>query len=150
MYINAASYLQEIRATNILIHRKEKALKVLDDMLEAKAISYDPDRVSTTPRKDGLEELAFKHIEERKKTEGEIHEKMAWMAKRIDEATDYISEIESEDQQEVLFLRYIECKNWTEIMEIRECDDISGQYKLHKRALESMQKVLNVHSMSTN
>lgn len=149
MYINAAEYLQEIRAINIAIHNRQRALKVLDHMLEAKGISYDPDRVSITPRKDGLEELAFKHIEEYEKTVREIREKMALMAKRIDEATEYISEIESEDQQDVLILRYIECRSWSDILNIRECDDISSQYKLHKRALESLQEILNDHSMST-
>jgi predicted site-specific integrase-resolvase len=142
MYINAAEWLQDIRATNIRIHNKQKQLTVLDNMLEAKAITYNPDRVSTTPRKDGLENLAIKHIEEREKLYAEIQKDITYMLRKMDEATDYISMIESEDQQEVLMLRYIECRSWSDIMTIRECDDISGQYKLHKRALDSLQKIL--------
>ena len=142
MYINAAEWLQDIIATNIRIHNKQKQLTVLDNMLEAKAITYNPDRVSTTPRKDGLENLAIKHIEEREKLYADIQKDITYMLRKMDEATDYISMIESEDQQEVLMLRYIECRSWSDIMTIRECDDISGQYKLHKRALDSLQKIL--------
>ena len=142
MYINAAEWLQDIRPTNIRIHNKQKQLTVLDNMLEAKAITYNPDRVSTTPRKDGLENLAIKHIEERDKLYADIQKDITYMLRKMDEATDYISMIESEDQQEVLMLRYIECRSWSDIMTIRECDDISGQYKLHKRALDSLQKIL--------
>lgn len=142
MYVNVAEWLQDIRATNIRIHNKQKQLTVLDNMLEAKAITYNPDRVSTTPRKDGLENLAIKHIEERDKLYADIQKDITYMLRKMDEATDYISMIESEDQQEVLMLRYIECRSWSDIMTIRECDDISGQYKLHKRALDSLQKIL--------
>lgn len=142
MYINAAEYLQEIRATNISIKNKRRALRTLDNMLEARAITYTPDRSSGTPRKDGLEELALKHIEEREKIVQEIEEKITWMCKRIDEASDYINLIESEDQREVLSLRYISMHSWSEIMVIRECDDISGQYKIHKRAIDALQDIL--------
>jgi uncharacterized protein with von Willebrand factor type A (vWA) domain len=142
MYINAAEYLQEIRATNIAIHNKKRALRTLDSMLEARAITYSPDRTNGTPRKDALEELAMKHIEEREKIVKEIEEKITWMYKRIDEASDFINQIESEEQREVLTLRYISMHSWSEIMVIRECDDISGQYKLHKMAIDSLQEIL--------
>ena len=142
MYINAAEYLQEIRATNIAIHNKQRSLKALDNMLEAKAITYNPDRVTTSPRKDGLEELAMKHMEERERIIREIEEKITWMYKRIDEATDYINQIESEEQQEVLTLRYIDLLSWSEILDIRGCDDLRAQYKLHQRAIDSLQKIL--------
>ena len=134
--------MQEIRATNIAIHNKQRSLKALDNMLEAKAITYNPDRVTTSPRKDGLEELAMKHMEERERIIREIEEKITWMYKRIDEATDYINQIESEEQQEVLTLRYIDLHSWSEILDIRGCDDLRAQYKLHQRAIDSLQKIL--------
>ena len=149
MIISAAEYMQEIRATNISIHNMKRSLKVLDDMLEAKAITYNPDRVTTSPRQDGLEQLAIKHLEEQARIQQEMQEQITWMFNRMNEATNYINEIESEDQKEVLMLRYIECRSWSDILDIRECDDISAQYRLHKRALESLQKVIDDHSMTT-
>ena len=147
MYINAAEYLQEIRAGFITLHNRQRDLKNLESMLEAKAITYNPDRINTTPRKDGLEELALKHLKKRDQILTEIDKILAFLYQRIDEASQYISEMDSEDQQEVLRLRYLQQRSWSEILEIRECDDISSQYKIHKRALESLQRILNNHCM---
>lgn len=149
MVINAAEYMQEIRATRISIHNNQRAIKVLDYMLEPKAITYNPDRVTTSPKQDGLERLALKHIEERERIRSELEDQITWMYQRLKEATEYINKIESEDQKEVLMLRYIENKTWSEILEIRECDDIRAQYQLHKRALESLQKIIDDHSITT-
>jgi hypothetical protein len=148
MYINAAEYLQEIRAGFITLHNRQRDLKNLESMLEAKAITYNPDRINTTPRKDGLEELALKHLKKRDQILTEIDKILAFLYQRIDEASQYISEMDSEDQQEVLRLRYLQQRSWSEILEIRECDDISSQYKIHKRALESLQRILNNHCMT--
>ena len=146
---NAAEYLQEIRATRLAIQNKKRALKSLEYMIEPRAINYDPNQVQTSPRQDGLEVMAIKHLERIDEIKAEINEKIAWMYKRVDEATDLISLIESEDQQEVLILRYINNLRWSAILEQRGCDDIRAQYQLHKRALESFQKILDNHSITT-
>ena len=149
MYINAAEYLQSIRAAHIEIENKKRAMKQYDYMLEASGISYDPDKISTSPRQDGLENKAIKHLEVVAELKAEIAETIAWRAKRIDEATDLISEMESEEQREVLMLRYIEQKSWSDILEIRGCDDIRNQYRLHERALKEFQELLDSHSIAT-
>ena len=149
MYMNAAEYLQEIRAANITLHNKRRELSILDTLIGASAIQYNPDRVQSSPRQDGLERQALMHLEKREKIQESIEQIIDFLHERIDEAVNYINELESEDQREVLMLRYIEQRSWADILDIRGCDDISGQYKLHKRALENLQQIINVHSMST-
>ncbi len=139
----AAEYLQEIRATRINIENKKRALKSLEYMIEPRAINYDPNQVQTSPRQDGLEVMAIKHLEKIDEIKAEINEKIAWMYRRVDEATDLISLIENEEQREVLILRYIKNLRWSTILEERGCDNISSQYDLHKRALASFQKILD-------
>lgn len=142
MYINAAEYLEEIRATRIAINNKTRELKTYDHMLEASGISYDTTNVSISPRQDGLERKAIAHLEKCAELRAEIAEMIEWMHKRIDEAVNYINQIESDDQKEVLMLRYIEHRSWSEVLDIRECDDIRNQYRLHQRAIDSLQQVI--------
>lgn len=149
MYQEASSYLQSIRAAYITIENKKRALAQYDYMLETSGVSYDPDKVSVSPKQDGLEKKAIKHLETVAELRAEIAEAIAWRATRINEATTFISEMDSMEQQEVLMLRYIEQKSWSEILDIRGCDDISGQYQLHKRALAKFQEILDAHSIPT-
>ena len=148
MHINAAEYLQEIRSANISIKVKKQELAALDDLLGASAIQYDPDRVQSSPKQDGLERQALKHLEERDKIKKSIENKITFLHERIDEAVELINELDSEPQREVLMLRYIEQHSWSDILELRGCDDLSGQHKLHKRAVASLQKIIDDHSMS--
>lgn len=149
MYIDAREYLEEIRTTRITINNIARELKTLDYMIEAPGISYNPDTVQNSPRQDGLERKAIAHLEKCKELKADIAEKALWMCQRIDEAVKYISMIDSTDQQEVLMLRYIEHKSWSEILIERDCDDIRNQYRLHERALESLQKILNNSMIAT-
>lgn len=145
MYLNAKEYMEDIRRQGKEIQSLRRVLSAIDKDLEASAIHYDPDAIHTNvPRKDGLEELAFKHMERRdriiKALEGAITER----SEAIEQAVGYIQKIESDAQKEVLILRYIDSKSWSEIMVIRECDDIRSQYKLHERALNSLQAVMTI------
>lgn len=145
MYLNAKEYMEDIRRQGNEIQSLRRALSAIDKDLEASAINYDPNSIKTNvPRKDGLEELAFKHMERRdriiKALEGAITER----SEAIEQAVGYIQKIESDAQKEVLILRYIDSKSWSEIMVIRECDDIRSQYKLHERALNSLQAVMTI------
>lgn len=143
MYIDAREYLEEIRTTRIAINNISRELKSLDYMIEAQGISYNPDVVQSSPRQDGLERKAIAHIEKCAEYRANMTEKMEWLHKQLNEAVMYINKIDSDDQREVLMLRYIEHKNWSEILEERNCDNIRSQYKLHERALKSFQMILN-------
>ena len=148
MYINAEEYLSEIESLKRHIDNKKRMLKAIKDETTVSGISYDIDRIRKAPKRDRLEEQILDSMERRKELQAKIETELSEMFVQQDEAIKYISMIESKDQQEVLMLRYIEGKQWTEIMELRGCDDLSGQYKLHKRAVASLQKIFNVYSMS--
>lgn len=149
MYRDAYQYLQEIREAYSYIYNKSEDLKHYDYMLGISGINYDPDRVQSSPRQDGLEMQAIKHLEAIEEIKKDIAEKMEWRTKRINQATDLICKIESQEQQEVLRMRYINNMSWSEILEARGCDDIRNQYRLHERAVKELQKILDSHSIAT-
>lgn len=143
MYDNAYEFLHEIRADFIYIMNKSRELKCFDYMIDLSGINYNPDKVQSSPRQDGLELKAIRHMETIKEIKADIAEAMERRVKRIDHAMDLISKIESKEQQDVLIMRYIEHMNWSEILEARDCDNIGSQYELHKRALVSFGKLLD-------
>jgi hypothetical protein len=149
MYIDAYYYLHEIRKAYKYIKAKQKALDQYDYMIDISCINYDRDKIQSSPRQDGLELKAIRHMEAVAAIKAEIAEKIEWQARRIDEATTLISQIESKEQREVLIMRYIENKTWAEILEARDCDNIGSQYELHKRAIASLQKVLDGDSIGS-
>lgn len=142
MYINAEEYLQEIRKLKIRIVNLRRELRMQDEILGASAIQYSPDRVQTSPRQDGLEMQVINNLEKKQEIESRIQSDIYKMMERMDEAVSIINQMESDEQKEVLMLRYIECRSWSEILDIRGCDDIRSQYKLHSRAIENLQKLL--------
>lgn len=143
MYQDAHQYLHDIRESYAFILAKRRAIEQYDWMIDASGINYDRDRVQSSPRQDGLEMQAIKHMEAVAVLRNKMSEAIEWRTKRIDEATTYISRIDSKEQREVLLMRYIENKTWAEILEARECDNIGSQYELHKRAIASLQKILD-------
>lgn len=149
MYIDAEEYLKEIWQIKKSIDNKKRLLSEIDEEIGVSAIRYDGDRISSSPQKDGLEKLAIAHIERRKKLREKIEAEITALLERKEEAINLINQIESDDQKEILMLRYIECREWSEIFIIRRCDDDRSQYKLHRRAIDSLQNVLEKYVMTT-
>ena len=149
MYQDAHCYLHEIREAYAFILAKQKAIEQYDWMIDASGINYDRDKVQSSPRKDGLEMQAIRHMEAVANLRNKMSEAIEWRTRRIDEATTLISMIDSKEQREVLLMRYIENKTWAEILDARDCDNIGSQYELHKRALASFQKILDRDSIGS-
>lgn len=149
LYVDAYYYLDEIRKAYKFIRAKKKALEQYDYMIDTSCINYDRDKIQSSPRQDGLEIKAIKHMEAVAGIKAEIAEKIEWQVRRIDEATTLISKIDSKEQQEVLIMRYIENKTWAEILDARDCDNLGSQYELHKRAINSLQKILDGDSIGS-
>lgn len=143
MYCNAREYLEEIRALKGDIERLKKTLDQWESAVGASAINYSPDRVQTSYRQDKLEMDVINNLERRDKVKAKLEESITVFVERQEQAIYYINQIDSEEQKEVLTLRYIECLKWSEILEERCCDNIGSQYDLHKRALISLQKILD-------
>ena len=146
--MDAKQYLEELRRIMTEKTMWEKELDRIDDMLGARAIQYQPDRVQTSPRQDGLENEAIRYAERREKIIHKLNETITELMEKQFEALTYIKQIESDDQREVLILRYIDGLKWWDIMQARRCDDISGQMKLRDRAVASLQKIMNDYTMS--
>lgn len=146
MYINTHEYLEEIRQKGKDIQRLRRALAAIDKDLEASAINYDPNTIKTNvPRKDGLEELAFKHMERRDKIINALEDAITERTEAIEEAIKYIKQIKEPKQCEILLWYYIEGKEWSEIFRIRENEgvyDPSGAFKLLDRAEESLRNIM--------
>ena len=112
MYQDAHRYLHEIREAYAFILAKQKAIEQYDWMIDASGINYDRDKVQSSPRKDGLEMQAIRHMEAVANLRNKMSEAIEWRTRRIDEATTLISMIDSKEQREVLLMRYIENKTW--------------------------------------
>lgn len=149
MAINAGEFLQDIRNAVIAVRCEQIALRELDKLLQASAINYKPDRIQSSPKQDGLERQAIKHLEKRERIKDSIESNITFLHERIEQAVGFIKELDSPAQREVLMLRYIEQKSWDDILEIRGCDDLSGQHQLHSRAIKNLQKVIDAHSIPT-
>lgn len=146
--MDAREYLEGLRKIMAEKTMWERELGRIDDMLGAKAIQYQPDRVQTSPRQDGLENEAIRYAERREKIIRKLNETITELMEKQFEALTYIKQIESDDQREVLILRYIDGLKWGDIKSARQCDDISGQMKLRDRAISSLQKIMDDYTMS--
>lgn len=144
MYINAEEWLNEIDALRKSISNKRRQLMVLVEENAVTGITYDIDKIRSQPKHDRLEQKVLDNIEKRERLQEKIENEITEMLIQQEHAVNVINLIESKEQQEVLMLRYIEGRQWYDIMEERGCDDLSGQYKLHKRAVASLQKIFNV------
>lgn len=142
--MKAKKYLENLR-----FMMKEKAmweaeLENIDEMMvSAPAIQYDSEKITSSPRKDGLEMLAINHIERRGAIINEINELITELIEKQKEALRFIKLIESDDQRDILILYYINALSWREIMDIRNRSDLAGQMQLRDRAIKTLQKIFD-------
>lgn len=142
--MKAKKYLENLR-----FMMKEKAmweaeLENIDEMMvSAPAIQYESEKITSSPRKDGLEMLAINHIERRGAIINEINELITELIEKQKEALRFIKLIESDDQREILILYYINALSWREIMDIRNRSDLAGQMQLRDRAIKTLQKIFD-------
>lgn len=145
--MDAKEYLNEIRRKMKRKAMWEDQLDRIDDLIGTKAIQYTPDKVQSSPKKDGLENEAINHLERREEIIEKINTLITEIITAQAEALEYIGQIESDDQREVLILRYVECKQWWDIADQRDRRDISSQMELRDRGLVSLQKILDANTI---
>ena len=142
--MEAKQYLENIR---FMMNEKamwEDELGKIDDMIiGAPAIQYDSDKITSSPRKDGLEMLAINHLERREDIIRQINNLITELIEKRDEALRYITLIKSKDQQEVLIMYYVNALSWREIADIRERYNLAGQMRLRDRAISTLQKIFD-------
>lgn len=143
--MDARTYLNYIRQMMLEKEMWERHLEKIDEMISTPAIQYDSIKITSTPSKDSLEKLAIKHMERCEKIIAKINELVSELLEKQYEALTYIRKIESNDQQEVLILYYIDALSWREVANARGVDDVTAQMHLRDRAIESLQKILDDH-----
>lgn len=142
--MKAYDYLEKIRHLKRDITIIEIELDIIvRETFSPPAIQYDKEKIQTVPSKDSLEKAVIDHLERTDRLSKKLIELKNRYLEEQDEALKYIRQIDSDEQQEVLILRYICNKKWDEILRYRGCDDIRNQYRLHERALESLQYIID-------
>ena len=149
MYESAEDYMKSIREIKTSINNKRRELEELKDIITVSSTTYNVDKIKSQTKRDKFEEKIIKNMERRESLQEKVEDEITEMLEWQDTAVSLINMIESDDQKEVLMLRYIDGKNWAEIMDIRGCDDLRNQYRLHQRALDSLQKIIDRHLIAT-
>ena len=145
--MKAFDYLEKVRHLKRDITLIEYELDIIvQETFSPPAIQYDAEKVFTMPKRDSLEKAIIDHIERTDRLSKQLIRLKNKYIEKMDEALKYIRLIESDEQQEVLILRYINNNKWEEILRFRGCDDIRNQYRLHERALDSLQIILDKDS----
>jgi hypothetical protein len=142
--MKAIDYMEHIRSLKRNIEMIEKELDAIDDeMITTPGISYDSNRVTSSPRQDKLEMQVIRLIEIKEELTSELLDLKQRYILDVHEAMRYIRQIKSESQQDVLILRYINNKKWWDILKERGYENRSSQDELKNRALASLQEVLD-------
>lgn len=142
--MKADEYMEHIRGLKRNIEIIEKELDAIDDeMITTPGISYDPNRVTSSPRQDKLEMQVIRLIEIKEELTSELLDLKQRYILDVHEAMRYIRQISSESQQDILILRYINNKKWWDILKERGYENRTSQDELKNRALASLQKILD-------
>lgn len=141
--MDARELLEDVKRSVWAVRNIQKTIDEMDELIAASGISYDRDKISSSPRKDGLEMTAIHHLEKIEEAKRDLIEATAKMASLKKTALLYISQLNSEEQREILRMRYLDGMKWWEILEVKQCDNMSGQYQLRDRAVVELQKIID-------
>lgn len=144
--MDARELLEDVKRSVWAVRNIQKTIDEMDELIAASGISYDRDKISSSPRKDGLEMTAINHLEKIEEAKRDLIEATAKMASLKKTALLYISQLNSEEQREILCMRYLDGMKWWEILEVKQCDNMSGQYQLRDRAVAELQKIIDKYS----
>lgn len=144
--MDARELLEDVKRSVWAVRNIQKTIDDLDVLIGASGISYDRDKISSSPRKDGLEMTAIHHLEEVEEAKKDLIKATAKMASLKKTALLYIAQLDSEEQREILRMRYLDGMKWWEILEVKQCDNMSGQYQLRDRAVAELQKIMDKYS----
>lgn len=142
--MKASDYMEHIRMTKRKIELVEKELDAIDDeMITVPGINYDANRVTSSPRQDKLEMQVIRLIDIKEELTAELLDLKQRYILDVHEAMGYIRQIKSENQQDLLILRYINNLKWWDILKERGYENRSSQDELKNRALASLQDIID-------
>ena len=141
--MDAKDLLEDVKKSLWAIQNMKRTVNELDELIGISGINYDVERISSSPKKDGLEQMALEHFGQVEAVKKELLKMTAHYAEVKKIALYFITQLESEEQREILKLRYLEGHKWWEILEMKNCDNLPGQMRLRDRAIESLQEIID-------
>lgn len=108
--MNLKEWLSEIKKLDTLISLKQMRIEELWSVATYPGVSYEP-RVQSSPNFNKRTDTICKIIE----IEAEIKQMQAELKKRQNEIREVLNQFEDEKTAKVIYLRYIEFKDWNYI-----------------------------------
>lgn len=137
-YMNAKAYLEQPYRMNLKINSQLEQLEQMKS-LTSKVTSSFEERVSGTKSRSPMESAIIRVM----MTENEINRLIEVFMEIKADISDNIKKLDSFENKMLLELRYLCFNSWEEIS-MKMNYNISYVYKIHSRALKSMDKILNV------
>lgn len=136
--MTAKEYLTRLTVMDDAINRKQQRLETLRSVALNTSPNYSTEAVQRTREKNPLEKIMAKVIDLDREIDSDIDALVDLKA----EVWEQLDKMEDEVQKTILWLRYAERKTWSNIAATVYFTS-RYVYKLHGRALENLDKILN-------
>ena len=138
-YNETITFLKRARPINNIIKRKQEEIEELRNLASGIAKINSTDRVQTSPEHDKIGEIIGKIVD----LEHEISLEIGRYIDAQKEIIKKIDELESMDQRNVLYMRYLKGRTFEYIAE-NTGDSLSTVYRLHKKAVKNIAKIVDI------
>ena len=138
--MTAIDYIESLDKEDFRIERCRLKIERLETLAENRTSkAYDNDRVQTSGGKDRIGDLAVKILEEKKRLNRLIDEK----EERIEYIEDQLEKIDKTEYAKIIFYRYVEKREYSEIAEMFE-KSVQTIQNWHSKALKEFARVFIV------
>lgn len=135
--MTAKEYLNQIRAKDNEINRKQQKLEALRNIAFNTSPHYESEAVQRTREKSPLENIMVKIVDLDKEIDSDID---ALVDLKV-EVWEQLDKMNDESQKRILWLRYAEYKTWSNIADVINFTP-RYVYKLHIKALDELDAIL--------
>lgn len=138
--MNAKEYLQQVKKLDVLISNKKEQLKTLREHLEVKGINFENDGSANVTRNiTMLNDIVISITT----LDQEIENDIQLYADKLNRIINTIDSLDSSEEISLLYKRYIHFQSWEEIAKQLNVS-YKHVFKLHKRALENIEKIIKL------
>lgn len=141
--MDAQSLLNELYNTKKDIQRAQECLSKLEYKIERITQGQFSNLPKSTTQRDTLDKIA--DLQEKRI---EIITLQTNYNIKLNDYMVYISRLDNPEEIEIIYLRYIEALNWKEVIETLNISK-SKVFKVHKRAIYNLNKILKKYSKKT-
>ena len=135
--MNAKTFLSQAYILQQAIRIKREQISQMRDLLTNISVSYDKEKITSTPDSSPLEKNIVQMIEMKQELEDDI----AQLAVVQKETLDIINRVENVKAREVLSKHYLGFKSWRDIAEEMDISQKWAQ-NLHTKGLQHIDKLL--------